>query len=389
MRVGPRWYSVTPIYLDYNATTPVDPTVADTIVPLLREHYGNPSSSHALGKVCRDAVDKARQQVASLVGASPDEIFFTAGGTESNNLVIQGTFLKEGNRTAGMVTSCFEHPAVRNPALFHRENGGEVSFVKTDSSGVIDLDELKQVLNDRTRLVSVMHANNEIGTLQPIRELSEICSLRGIPLHTDAAQSVGKVPVRVDDLGVDFLTIAGHKLYAPKGVGALYIRRGQKLLPAIHGANHENGVRPGTENVPYIAGLGAAAQLVMEQGKEKEKQLQNLRDRLEKHLAEQIGNGISFNGCLAERLPNTSSVNFPGVEATRLLAEIPGLCVSTGAACHSDSIRLSDTLKAIGIDEQTGAGTVRISCGRFTTDEEVDRAGNLLVKAWEACRQVK
>lgn len=371
------------IYLDYNATTPIAPEVCDAMDPFLREHFGNPSSSHSLGRLCKEAIEVARAQVAALIGAQPDEIFFTAGGTESNNLVIKGTFFAEANRTARFVTSAFEHPAIKKPALFHQQSGGQVVWIGTDSHGVVDLDQLESVCQqDDVRLVSVMHANNEIGTLQPISKISRICAGRKIPLHTDAAQSIGKVRVRVDELGVDYLTIAGHKLYAPKGVGALFVRAGQNLVPSVHGANHEKGVRPGTENVPYIVGLGVAAKLALTREAESIQKMKQVRDRFEQILIGGIA-GLTINGHQAERLPNTSSLNFPKVTASEMLKKVPELCVSTGAACHSDTIALSDTLSAIGLNEQVGAGTVRVSCGKNTTMEEMELAASLLINAWE------
>lgn len=372
---------MTRIYLDYNATTPIADPVTDAMIPFLREHFGNPSSSHSLGRTCKDAIEQARGQVAALIGAQTDEIYFTSGGTESNNLTIKGTFLREDLRTGQLVTSVFEHPAIKVPAEFHRSQGGRVTWLPTDQQGVVDLSAAEQAIQASTGLVSVMHANNEIGTVQPIRQIAELCRRFDVPLHTDAAQSVGKIRVNVDELGVDFLTIAGHKLYAPKGIGALYIRRGKSLVPSVHGAGHERGVRPGTENVPYIVGLGLAASQLM-QIDQAMIRMKQLRDRLEDGLLKKIP-GLSINGREADRLPNTSSLNFPGVVAANMLAQVPELCVSTGAACHSDTVALSDTLRAIGLRPEQGAGTVRISCGKPTTEAEIDEAVSLLVRAWE------
>lgn len=370
------------IYLDYNATTPIAEEVSDAIIPFLREHYGNPSSAHLLGRKCREAIDEARQQVADLIGATAEEIYFTSGGTESNNLTIKGLFLKEAAKPGHLVTSSFEHPAIKEPALFEQSRGSQVTWLPVSSEGIIDMDKAAKAIDESTRLVTVMHANNEIGTLQPIKELSEICLQYQVPLHTDAAQSLGKVNVNVGELGVDFLSIAGHKLYAPKGVGALFVRKGHSLSRVIHGAGHEKGVRPGTENVPYIVGLGVAAELARKQLATAAPHLESLRDRMEAMLQSRIP-GLTVNGKAVSRLPNTSSVNFPGVNATQMLGTIPDLLVSTGAACHSDTVALSDTLQAIGLDSETGKGTVRISCGKPTREEEIDQAVELLVKAWE------
>lgn len=374
------------IYLDYNATTPIEREVFDGMVPFLTDHFGNPSSSHYLGRICREAIERARGQVAALIGAEPDEIYFTSGGTEANNLAIKGVFFQPENRDGRLVTSCFEHPAVKVPAQFHHQCGGKVTFVKCDSSGTIDPETVEAAIDQETRLVSIMHANNEIGSVQPISEISSICRERGVLFHTDAAQSVGKYRANVDELGVDFLTIAGHKLYAPKGVGALYIRNGVKIVPAVHGASHERGLRPGTENVAYIVGLGIAASLAMRQETRAAERMRRQRNRLEEILRQEIGDRLMINGINSQRLPNTSSLVFPDVIAESMLRKIPEICVSTGAACHSDSISLSDTLSAIGLNDQQGAGTVRISLGRNTTDEEIESAANLLLTAWEQVR---
>ena len=325
---------------------------------------------------------RTRFHVANLIGARSEEVYFTAGGTESNNLVLKGIFLKPGNRTGKLVTSNFEHPAIKNPALFHESQGGIVHWLPTNDQGVVNLDEARKTIDASTKLVSVMHANNEIGTIQPIKQLAELCRGLSVPIHSDAAQSIGKVPVKVDELGVDFLTIAGHKLYAPKGIGALYVRSGESLVPSIQGAGHERGVRPGTENVPYIVGLGVAARIAFEYQEKSTERMSKLRDRLEARLLESVP-GITVNAANALRLPNTSSLNFPGVSAQQMLAHIPELCVSTGAACHSDNVALSDTLKAIGLDANKGIGTVRVSCGRRTTEDEIDRSAALLISAWE------
>lgn len=375
------------IYLDYNATTPVDPEVQDAIIPFLREHFGNPSSSHSLGRVCKEAIEEARGRVATLLNAEHDEIYFTSGGTESNNLVIKGIFYQRENHTANFVTSCFEHPAISVPAKFHEETGGTVINVHCDENGVVSAASVEQAIQTNTKLVSIMHANNEIGSMLPISEIGSVCRERNVPFHTDASQSVGKVKTDVEKLGVDFLTIAGHKLYAPKGIGALYIKNGSHLIPSVHGANHERGVRPGTENTPYIVGLGVAAKLALKNLNTSRNQQERKRDRLESILKREIGEELTINASKTDRLPNTSSVNFPNVNAADMLKRIPELCVSTGAACHSDAVSLSATLRSIGLSEKTGKGTVRISVGRYTTDEEIDLAANHLISAWESTHE--
>jgi cysteine desulfurase len=376
------------IYLDYNATTPVAPEAREAMLPYLNEQYGNPSSDHALGQASHRAVESARAQVAGLLGCAPESIVFTSGGSEANNLALKGIALA---RLAGsvppsghLVISAVEHPAIVKPAAFLQRLGFELTVVGVDRRGVVDPSEVEAALRPGTMLVSIMHANNETGALQPIRAIADICRGRGVPLHTDAAQSVGKIPANVDHLGVDLLTVAGHKLYAPKGVGALYVRPGLELEPLIHGAGHERGLRAGTENVAYLAGLGAAAQLAADSLAATARRMAALRDRLHERLLAGIGPALSLNGAGAERLPNTLSVNFPGLAGGELLARLPQLCASTGAACHSGEARLSATLTAMGVDPELGRGCVRLSVGRYTTEDEVDRAAQYLVDAWSA-----
>lgn len=376
-----------PIYLDYNATTPIAPEVLAAMQPYLAEHFGNPSSGHRLGRHCQQAVEAARGQVAELLGAQHDEIVFTSGGTESNNLALKGLALAPPlERQRHLVISAIEHPAIIEPARYLERCGVEVSVVGVDSQGRVDPDEVAAALRDHTLLVSIMHANNEVGTLQPIAEIARRCRERGVLMHTDAAQSVGKVPVRVDELGVDMLTMAGHKLYAPKGVGVLYVRRGVKLEPLLHGAAHESGRRAGTENVPYLVALGVAARLASESLPAITEQMRQLRDRLWERLRAEIGGQLTMNAAEAPRLPNTLSVNFPGVSGNELLAAAPQVCASTGAACHSGATQRSATQAAMGIEPGVARGTLRLSVGRFTTIEQVDEAAAALVAAWRKCR---
>ena len=375
------------IYLDYNATTPIAPSVQEAMAPFLVEHFGNPSSSHALGRACQEAVDDARGQLAHLLGADREEVFFTSGGTESNNLALKGVLLRDGVIGDGhLVISAIEHPAIVQPANFLERLGFDVTVVNCDRNGVVSPDSIEAALKPNTRIVSIMHANNEIGTIQPIRQIAEICHTHDVLVHTDAAQSVGKVRTNVEEMGVDLLTVAGHKIYAPKGIGAIYVRRGVALEPVNHGAGHESGLRAGTENVPYIVGLGYAAMLASKGLDDAYKQLSALRDRLLMHLREVIGDRISVNGESAERLPNTLSVNFPDVVGHDLLARAPELCASTGAACHSGATSMSATLEAIGLTPIQASGTVRLSVGWYTSEEEVDRAASLLISAWESLR---
>lgn len=379
------------IYLDYNATTPIAPRVQEAMLPFLAEEYGNPSSAHRLGLAAHAALDDARFRVAQLLGANADEIVFTGGGTESNNLAICGLafarMFAAGEPTRGsrghLVISAVEHPAVAEPARFLKRLGFEASVIGVDGEGVVDVAELERAIRADTFLVSVMYANNEVGVLQPIAEIAEICRERGVPLHTDAAQAVGKVPVRVDALGVDLLTIAGHKLYAPKGVGALYVRRGVHLEPVLHGAAHERGLRPGTENVPYIVGLGEAGRLAGESlAAGATQRMAALRDRLHALLQQAIGEALPINGGGAARLPNTLSVNFPRVVGADLLKRADKVCASTGSACHAGATRLSPTLAAMGVAAEAGRGCVRLSLGWYTGEDDIAAAADVLAEAW-------
>lgn len=373
------------IYLDYNATTPIAPSVQEAMLPFLAEHYGNPSSSHSLGRASHEAVEDARAEVAASIGADTDEIVFTSGGTESNNLALKGILMRDSAAAGGhLVITALEHPAVTRPAKFLERLGYELTVVGCDRFGIVIPDAIEAALRPDTRLVSVIHANNEIGTLQPIREIAQVCQAHQVLLHTDAAQSIGKVRTLVDELNIDLLSIAGHKVYAPKGVGALFVRRGVALEPVLHGAGHEGGVRAGTENVPYLVALGRAMTLATRGLDENSQRMSDLRDRLLRLLHESIGDRLTVNGRDAPRLPNTLSVNFPDVVGAQLLARVPELCASTGSACHSGSSVTSATLAAIGLAPEIARGTVRLSIGWNTSQEDIERAANLLVGAWEA-----
>ncbi len=373
------------IYLDYNATTPIAPSVLEAMLPFLREHYGNPSSGHALGHACREAMEDARSKVGTLLGADRDEIVFTSGGTESNNLAICGTMMQGVPGVAGhLIISAIEHPAVVEPARYLERLGFDLTVVECDSRGVVSPMKVAAAIRPDTRLVSIMHANNETGVLQPLSEISEICREHNVLLHTDAAQTVGKIATLVEELGVDLLSVAGHKLYAPKGVGALYVRRGVRLEPVLHGAGHEMGLRPGTENVPYIVGLGQACVLAFRSLEESARRLETLRDRLYTQLSQAIGGRLKVNGQQAARLPNTLSVNFPDVAAAEMILRLPELCVSAGSACHTGMAGMSPTLAAMGLDPDEARGTMRLSVGWFTSEEEIDRAASLLLGAWES-----
>lgn len=369
---------MTPIYLDTNATTPVDPAVLEAMLPFLRDEFGNPSSGHDLGRTARDAVAMARAQVAEMIGAQPDEIVFTGGGSEAGNLAIQGVAFA-GERLGHFVTTAIEHPATLAPLEFLRKRGARVTIVGVDRNGIVDPTAMAHAVESDTRLVSVMHANNEVGTIQPVRDIAGKVRPRGVLLHTDAAQSLGKIPVNVNDLGVDLLSIAGHKLYAPKGVGALFVRRGVPLEPLIHGAGQERGLRAGTENVPYIVALGRACELARHGLAEAGRKLAALRDRLWERLLDGLGDAVVQNGDPNRRLPNTLNVSFRGWTGAALLAQVPEVAASTGSACHDRHGGSSPVLSAMGMPGDVGRGAVRLSVGRFTSDVEIDRAAALLI----------
>ena len=371
-----------PIYLDYNATTPVAPEVVDAMLPFLRQHFGNPSSSHVYGQRAAAAVAEARSQVAALVGAHPAEIVFTGCATEANNLALLGVARALGDAKRHLVVSAVEHPAVMAPAARLQEQGWALTVVGVDQFGRVSPDEVGRALRPDTAMVSVMHANNEVGTIQPIREIARLTRARGIALHVDAAQSAGKIPVNVDALDVDLLTLAGHKFYAPKGIGALYVRAGTPLKSVAFGAEQEAGLRPGTENVPGIVGLGAAALLARVGLGETNARLRRLRDRLHTLLLESVP-GLGLNGHPEHRLPNTLHVSFPGVSGRALLLEAAGIvAASVGSACHSEHDAVSGVLAAMGADASRASGAVRLSVGRMTSEDDISRAASGLTSAW-------
>ncbi len=375
-----------PIYLDYNATTAVAPEVLDAMLPWLRGEFGNPSSTHPYGRRAAQAVAAARRQVAELIGAQEQEIVFTGCATEANNLALLGVARAFGTTKRHLVVSAIEHPAVMAPALHLREQGWALTVLPVDECGRISTDQLADALRPDTALVSVMHANNEVGTLQPIPEIARMTRERGVLLHTDAAQAAGKLELSVDRLGVDLLTLAGHKFHAPKGVGALYVRAGTPIRSVMHGAEQEHGLRPGTENVAAIVGLGAAAALARTSLPAASEHLRALRDRLHEHLAAAIP-GLRLNGHPEHRLPNTLHVSFPGVSGRALLgAAAEVVAASVGSACHSERDTVSGVLAAMGADAVRAAGAVRLSVGRGTTLEEIERAADALARAWQQTR---
>jgi cysteine desulfurase len=376
-----------PVYLDYNATTPVAPEVLAAMVPYFSERYGNPSSSHSYGRAAKQGLEQAREQLADLLGAGPQELIFTGCATESNNLALFAMARTAPIHKRHLIISVIEHPAIMQPALELQRQGWEVTFAEVDRQGRVDLELFRQSLRPDTAFVSIMHANNEIGTIQPIHEIAKLTRGLGIPLHVDAAQSVGKIRVDVKELGVDMLSVAGHKFYAPKGVGALYVRKGVQALSLTYGASHERGMRPGTENVASIAGLGAAAQLAKQRLQSGGPTLMKLRDRLHSLLASAVP-GLSLYGHPSERLPNTLNVSFPGTDADQLLRAIEqDVAASLGSACHSGARVASDVLVAIKATQDQAAGAVRFSLGEPTTEAEIGHAAQAIIAGWRALKR--
>lgn len=373
-----------PVYLDYNATTPIDREVAEAMRPYMEQYFGNPSSLHWYGIQSQKAVQKARSQVAHLLNCKPEEIIFTSGGTESNNFAIKGAALANRNRGNHIITSTIEHPAVTEVCKYLEAGGFQTSYIPVDETGLIDLAKLEKAITPRTILITVMHANNEVGTIQPIDEISKIARKHGIIVHTDAAQSVGKISTDVSELGVDLLSVAGHKIYAPKGIGALFVREGIHLEKFMHGAGHERNMRAGTENVLEIVGLGKACEIAKLDLKKTLTHIKEMRDRLYNGLKEKIKN-IRLNGHPEKRLPNTLSIGFRDIEASSLLNEliIADIAVSAGSACHAGSTTISHVLAAMNVPMEFARGTLRLSTGIMTTEGEIDRVIKVISEAVE------
>ncbi len=359
-----------PIYLDYNASTPVDPGVLDELLPYLKERYGNPSSSHRFGAACRAGIEQARERVAALLGCGGEEIIFTSGATESNNMVIKG-IARAAGKGKHFITSRIEHPAVLEPCRHLERFGYRVTYLPVDRFGMADPADLEKAITADTALVTIMHSNNEVGTIQPIAELARIASSRKVLFHTDAAQSAGKVRVQVEELGVDFLTVAGHKFHAPKGIGALYIKSGRTLPPLLHGAGHERGMRPGTENAAFIVGLGAAAMIAAPLLEPAGRRQMELGTRLFEGLR-RAGLKVHLNGHPEKKLPNTWNISFEGFTAVEVMEALEGVAVSPGAACHGNLVEPSHVLSAMGIGPSLARGAIRFSLGRETTEAEID-----------------
>ena len=366
------------IYLDYNATTPIDPEVYHAMKTYFENQFGNPSNTYDLGKSAKAAVERAREQVANFIGAKPHEITFTSCGSESNNTVIKGVAYKNAFKGKHIITSVIEHPAIMEPLKYLEKNGFDVSYVPVDQYGAVHVEDVKNAMREDTILVSIMHSNNEVGTLQPIQEIGLLCKERGILFHTDASQSMGKVPIDVNQLHVDFLTIAGHKLYAPKGIGALYIREGSQLEPLLHGAKQEKGLRAGTENVPYDVALGTAVNIASRHLQDNT--LFQLKEYFYHQLENAFGDKIHLNGDFINSLPNTLNISFIGESGSDILNSIPEINASTGSACHSGEKTISPVLAAMGVDPEIAYGAIRFSVGRFTTKDEIDQTVEELKK---------
>ena len=369
------------IYMDHGATTPVDPLVVDAMLPYFTEKFGNASSLHSFGQEATSALEQSRQQVAASIGAKPEEIIFTSGGTESDNLAIKGIAYRNSDRGKHIITSTIEHPAVLNTCAYLENEGFEVTYVAVDSDGIIDMDEFEKAIRDDTILISVMHANNEVGTIQPISDISKLTKEKGIYLHTDAVQSFGKIAVNVDELGVDMLSMSSHKIYGPKGVGALYVRKGTPLQALAHGGSHEQSMRAGTENVSGIVGFAKAVSLVDEHRIDDSKHMTQLRDSLIEKVMDSMDD-VYLSGHAKKRLPNNVNLRFNFIEGESMLLflDMKGIAISTGSACSSKSLEPSHVLTAIGLRPEDSHGSIRITLGKDNTQEEVDYVVEALIE---------
>jgi cysteine desulfurase len=367
------------IYLDHSATTPVDPEVLGAMMRYFANHYGNPSSIHGFGQEAKRAVDEARGQVAALIGADPEEIVFTGGGTEADNMALMGTAFAGPSGRNHIITSAIEHHAVLNTCKYLETRGYVVTYLPVDSQGVVSPEDVQRTITEKTFLITIMHANNEVGTLEPVAEIAFMARGRGILVHTDAVQSVGKIPVNVNDLGADLLSLAGHKLYGPKGTGALYVRRNTPIQPILFGGHQESGRRTGTENVPGIVGLGKACEIAARDLPGQMDRLQNLRNRLEKRIMEKITD-VCVNGHAFRRLPHVLSISFRSITGDAVVRELDkqGVAASAGAACTAETIRLSHVLEAMQIPKDVAMGTVRFSLGKGNTETQIDHAAHVL-----------
>jgi cysteine desulfurase len=371
------------IYLDYNATTPVAPEVAAAMQPFLAGEFGNPSCDYPVGRRSCEAIIAARREAALLLDCDPSEIVFTSGATEANNTVLKGVAWAAGG--GHIITAATEHPAVLAPCRFLASQGFEVTVLPVDGRGLVDPDAIRRALTPRTILISVMHANNETGAIQPIAAIGGVAREAGVKFHTDAAQSVAKIPVSVAELQVDFLTVAGHKIYAPKGVGALYVRHGASFTPLLHGASQEGGRRAGTENVPYLVALGEACRLARVRLADESARLREMRDLLHRLLRAGFPE-LKLNGPETERLPNTLNVSFPGLLGCDVMAGAPEVAASLGSACHTGSDAISPVLAAMKLPPEFARGAIRFSVGRYTTAAQVEEAAALIIRQAQALR---
>jgi len=364
------------IYLDHGATTPLDPRVQEAMMPFFTEKFGNASSLHSFGREAKEAMEIGREQVQKLIGAKiPEEVIFTAGGTESDNIALHGVALKNKDKGNHIITSSVEHAAIEETCKFLESHGFEVTYLKVDNTGLVDQEELRESFTDRTILVSIIYGNSEIGTVQDLEDLIKITKEHDTLFHTDAVQAVGKIPIDVQALGLDMLSMSSHKIHGPKGVGAIYIRRGTQISPIVFGGGHEFGMRSSTENVPGIVGIGKAADIARVEEPEERPRIMALRDKLKDGIMGSIDDAI-LNGHLVKRLPNHASIRFPGLVGETLLLRLSmmGIAVSTGSACHSGKGDISNTMNAIGLTPEDASSCVRMTLGRFNTDEEIDRA---------------
>lgn len=368
------------VYLDHCATTPLHPEVLKAMLPFLRDAFGNPSSAHAPGRTAREAVEEARGRVADLIGARPAEIVFTSGGTEADNLAIQGIARARRDRGNHIVTSAIEHHAVTRTCEYLARNGFTITYLPVDRHGVVNPEDVRRALTDKTILVTIMHSNNEVGTIEPISEIGKMVAERGVTFHTDAVQSVGKVPLDVKELQVDLLSIAAHKLYGPKGIGALYIKEGTKIEPILYGGEQENGIRSGTENVAFIAGLGMACEVARRTVSASMKRIRKLRDALQKRISASIQD-LTINGHPASRLPGVLSISVPGIAAELIVRNLDarGIAVSAGSACTSHSVEISHVLSAMGLSKDIAQGTVRMSLGIKNMPDEIEYAATSFI----------
>jgi len=377
------------IYLDHSATTPMDPEVFKAMKPYFIDSFGNASTLYTLGREGRKAMDVAREQVASLIGADTKEIIFTSGGTESDNIAIKGTAYKFRNKGNHIITSTIEHPAVNETCKYLEKNGFKVTYLPVYNDGIVKVSDIEEAITDKTILITVMHANNEIGTIQPIAEIGELAREKGIYFHTDAVQTVGKIPVNVKEMNIDMLSLSSHKIYGPKGIGALYIRNGVRVEPIIHGGGHERGIRPGTENIPGIVGLGKACSIAEENLTKDIEKLTILRDKLINTVLEQVDDSY-LNGHRTKRLPNNANFRFTAIEGESLILTLDsmGIASSTGSACSSTKLQPSHVLLAIGLKEVEAHGSLRISLGRENTEEDVDYLINAIKEVVDKLRKM-